>query len=125
MSDRPLKDEVLEQLGDDRLQEIAGLLGSDADDVRRFVGDSVASLTGVLTDESITPGGTAELCQAMEQATDGRSGDGPLIALLGKAAGPAALAVSEKSGLPVSALTAALDAIIPVVASVLADRART
>ncbi|MCW2873503.1 DUF937 domain-containing protein [Actinacidiphila oryziradicis] len=125
MSDRPLKDEVLEQLGDDRLQEIAGLLGSDADDVRRFVGDSVASLTGVLTDESITPGGTAELCQAMEQATAGRSGDGPLIALLGKAAGPAALAVSEKSGLPVSALTAALDAIIPVVASVLADRART
>ncbi|TKA13370.1 DUF937 domain-containing protein [Actinacidiphila oryziradicis] len=125
MSDRPLKDEVLEQLGDDRLQEIAGLLGSDADDVRRFVGDSVASLTGVLTDESITPGGTAELCQAMEQATAGRSGDGPLIALLGKAAGPAALAVSEKSGLPVSALTGALDAIIPVVASVLADRART
>ncbi|MDX6332050.1 MAG: hypothetical protein QOI83_4433 [Streptomycetaceae bacterium] len=125
MSDRPLKDEVLEQLGDDRLQEIAGLLGSDADDVRRFVGDSVASLTGVLTDESITPGGTAELCQAMEQATAGRSGDGPLIALLGKATGPAALAVSEKSGLPVAALTGALDAIIPVVASVLADRART
>jgi hypothetical protein len=123
MSDRPLKDEVLEELGDDRLREIAGLLGSDTDDARRFVGDSVASLTGVLTDESITPGGTAELCQAMEQATAGRSGDGPLIAVLGKATGPAANAVSKKSGLPVAAVTGALDAIVPVVASVLADRA--
>jgi hypothetical protein len=125
MSDQPLKDEVLDELGDDRLQEIAGLLGADADDTRRFVGDSVASLTGVLTDESITPGGTAELCQAMEQATAGRSGDGPLIEVLGKAAGPSAKAVSKNSGLPVAAVAEALDAIIPVVASVLADRART
>lgn len=68
MTDRPLNDEVLAELGDDRIQEIAGLLHTDTDAARNVVSGSVASLTGVLTDDSLTPGGTAELCQAIAQA---------------------------------------------------------
>jgi hypothetical protein len=124
MSDRPLKDEVLDELGDDRLLEIAGLLGTGTDDARRLIGDSVTSLTGVLTDDSVIPGGTAELCQAMEQTGAGRPG-GPLVTVLGRATGPTARALSRKSGLPVDAIAEALDAIIPAVAAVLAERART
>ncbi|MGW3241597.1 DUF937 domain-containing protein [Streptomyces sp. NPDC001070] len=144
MSDRPLKDEVLEELGDDRLREITALLGTDAEQARQVVGSAVASVTGVLTDDAVTPGGTAELCQAMEQAANEpeplpaaalgfagvRGGTGPepgrgvLAAVLGRVAGPAARAVAKRTGLPVEAVAAALETVIPVMASVLARRAR-
>ncbi|MFD3450971.1 DUF937 domain-containing protein [Streptomyces sp. NPDC058691] len=144
MSDRPLKDEVLEELGEDRLREIAALLGADADETRQVVGGSVASVTGVLTDDAVTPGGTAELCQAMEQAANeteplpaaavgfagvrggakGGSGGDALAAVLAKVAAPAARAVAKRTGLPVEAVAGALELIIPVIAAVLARRAR-
>ncbi|MEU6342116.1 DUF937 domain-containing protein [Streptomyces sp. NPDC046977] len=144
MSDRPLKDEVLEELGEDRLREIAALLGTGADETRQVVGGSVASLTGVLTDDAVTPGGTAELCQAMEQAANateplpaaaagfagvqggaqGGSNNGALVAVLAKVAVPAARAVAKRTGLPEKAVAGALESIIPVVAAVLARRAR-
>lgn len=144
MSDRPLKDEVLEELGDDRLREIAELLGTDAAEAQRVVGSSVASITGVLTDDAVTPGGTAELCQAMEQAanepeplpmaamgfagvtggTGPEPGRGVLAAVLARVAAPAARAVAKRTGLPVETVTAALQTLIPVMASVLARRAR-
>ncbi|MFE0625865.1 DUF937 domain-containing protein [Streptomyces sp. NPDC058864] len=144
MSDRPLKDEVLEELGDDRLREITELLGTDADEAQQVVGSAVASITGVLTDDAVTPGGTAELCQAMEQAanepeplpaaavgfagvqggTSAEPGRGVLAAVLAKVAAPAARAVAKRTGLPVETVTAALQTVIPVMAAVLARRAR-
>jgi hypothetical protein len=132
MTDRPLKDEVLAELGDDRLNDIAGLLHADADAARHVVSGSVASLTGVLTDDSLTPGGTAELCQAIAQAAmepEPRSGadavgSGLVGAVLGKVAEPTARAVASKQGLPVEAVAGALEIILPVTATVLARRAR-
>ncbi len=132
MTDRPLKDEVLDELGDDRLQEIAGLLHSDADTARHVVNGSVASLTGVLTDDSLTPGGTAELCQAIAQAAMEpephhgavSAGGGLVAAVLGKVADPAAKAVAKRQGLPVEAVAGALEIVVPVTATVLARRAR-
>ncbi|SFF82651.1 protein of unknown function [Actinacidiphila alni] len=139
MSDRPLQDEVLTELGDERLQEMAERLGTDADGARQLVGASVGSLTGVITDEAVTPGGTAELSQALEQAADepepmtgvagfaglgAGMGGGLLATVLRKASAPTARAVSKRTGLPVAAVTGALEMLIPVVATVLARRAR-
>ncbi|MEW2517853.1 DUF937 domain-containing protein [Actinacidiphila alni] len=139
MSDRPLQDEVLTELGDERLQELAEQLGTDADGARQLVGASVGSLTGVITDEAVTPGGTAELSQALEQAAGepepmtgvagfaglgAGMGGGLLATVLRKASAPTARAVSKRTGLPVAAVTGALEMLIPVVATVLARRAR-
>ncbi|MET9219485.1 MULTISPECIES: DUF937 domain-containing protein [unclassified Streptomyces] len=139
MSDRPLQDEVLTELGDERLQEMADRLGTDTDAARQVVGASVGSLTGVVTDEAVTPGGTAELSQALEQAASEPEpltgvagfaglgtgvGGGLLTTVLRKATAPTARAVSKRTGLPVAAVTGALETLIPVVATVLAKRAR-
>ncbi|MFF7153601.1 DUF937 domain-containing protein [Streptomyces sp. NPDC008139] len=139
MSDRPLQDEVLTELGDERLQEMAERLGTDTDAARQVVGASVGSLTGVVTDEAVTPGGTAELSQALEQAASEPEpltevagfaglgtgvGGGLLTTVLRKATAPTARAVSKRTGLPVTAVTGALEMLIPVVATVLAQRAR-
>ncbi|MFJ4406388.1 MULTISPECIES: DUF937 domain-containing protein [unclassified Streptomyces] len=139
MSDRPLQDEVLTELGDERLQELADRLGTDTDAARQVVGASVGSLTGVVTDEAVTPGGTAELSQALEQAASEPEpltgvagfaglgtgvGGGLLTTVLRKATAPTARAVSKRTGLPVAAVTGALETLIPVVATVLAKRAR-
>ncbi|MFF7195454.1 DUF937 domain-containing protein [Streptomyces sp. NPDC088197] len=139
MSDRPLQDEVLTELGDERLQELADRLGTDTDAARQVVGASVGSLTGVVTDEAVTPGGTAELSQALEQAASEPEpltgvagfaglgtgvGGGLLTTVLRKATAPTARAVSKRTGLPVAAVTMALETLIPVVATVLAKRAR-
>jgi hypothetical protein len=132
MTDRPLRDEVLEELGDDRLREIAGLLHTDTDAARHVVRGSVASLTGVLNDDSLTPGGTAELCQAIAQAAmepephSGAvaAGSGLVAGVLGKVAEPAARAVAKRQGLPLDAVAGALEIVVPVTATVLARRAR-
>lgn len=140
MSEQPLQYEVLAELGDDQIQEIAGVLGTDPESARKLVGTSVTSLTGVLTDDAVTPGGTAELSQALEQAATepeppagapgfaglgSAAGGGMLVAVLRKVTAPAARAVSKKTGLPVTAVTGALELVIPVVATVLAKRARS
>ncbi|MDJ0340052.1 DUF937 domain-containing protein [Streptomyces sp. H10-C2] len=143
MSDEPLQNEVLSEIGDDRLQEIAGLLGTDPESARKLVGTSVTSLTGVLTDDAVTPGGTAELSQALEQAATepeppagaagfaglgvlgSAAGGGMLLTVLRKVTAPTARAVSKKTGLPVAAVAGALELVIPVVATVLAKRARS
>ncbi|MBD0735017.1 DUF937 domain-containing protein [Streptomyces sp. CBMA29] len=139
MSDRPLQDEVLTELGDERLQEMAERLGTDTDAARQVVGASVGSLTGVVTDEAVTPGGTAELSQALEEAASEPEpltgvagfaglgtgvGGGLLTTVLRKATAPTARAVSKRTGLPVAAVSGALEMLIPVVATVLAKRAR-
>ncbi|MCM2428336.1 DUF937 domain-containing protein [Streptomyces sp. RKAG337] len=143
MSDQPLQNEVLSELGDDQIQEIAGVLGTDPESARKLVGTSVTSLTGVLTDDAVTPGGTAELSQALEQAAAepeppagavgfaglggpaSVTGGGMLVAVLRKVTAPTARAVSKKTGLPVAAVAGALELVIPVVATVLAKRARS
>jgi hypothetical protein len=134
MTGHPLKEDVLEELGDDRVQQIAGLLGTDADAARRVVGSSVTALTGALTDDTVTPGGTAELCQAMAQAamepepgpgTTTTVGSGMVAAVLRRVAGPAAKAVAERTGCPEAAVGSALEIIVPVAAAVLARRARS
>lgn len=49
------EDDVLNELGDDRLQEIAGLLGTDPAGAQAVVGSSVAELSGELRRAAAEP----------------------------------------------------------------------
>jgi hypothetical protein len=46
------EEDVLGELGDDRLQEIAGLLGTDAAGAQEVVGTTVSALVGPVQEEA-------------------------------------------------------------------------
>ena len=48
MSEPSFQDDVLGELGDDQLTEIAGLLGTDANGARETVAETVGAMTGDL-----------------------------------------------------------------------------
>lgn len=133
MTDRPLKDEVLEELGEERLHRIAGLLGTDFGAARDIVGRAVVSLTAHLTDDTATPGVTADWCQAMAQAAveseppagTATTGGRMIAAVLGRVTGPVARTVADRTGLDESAVGATVEVVVPVTAAVLARRARS
>jgi hypothetical protein len=133
MTDRPLKDEVLEELGEERLRQIAGLLGCDDPTARKVVASAIVSLTGQLVDDTATPGVTADWCQAMAQAAveseppagSATAGSGMIADILGRVAGPAGRAVADKTGFTQTAVGSVLGIVIPVTAAVLARRARS
>jgi hypothetical protein len=133
MTGRPLKDEVLEELGEEHLRRIAELLGSDDPTARKVVASAVVSLTGHLTDDAATPGVTADWCQAMAQAAVeaepppgmAAAGGEMIAAVLGRVAAPAARAVADKTGFTQQAVDSALEVVIPLTATVLAKRARS
>ncbi|MER5971437.1 DUF937 domain-containing protein [Streptomyces sp. NPDC002055] len=97
MSDESLQREVLAELGDDRIQELAGELGTDAEGARTVVGTTVAALPSTL-------------------------GDGTLAGVLGRLTEPTAETVSRQTGLPLASVTRALELLLPVVLSVIAKR---
>ncbi|ALO08550.1 hypothetical protein AQF52_2956 [Streptomyces venezuelae] len=82
MSESSFQDDVLTELGDDRLQEIAGLLGTDADGAQELVGNSVAELSGELRQAASEPAGADEVRAAVDEVT---SAEPPLqgVATLG------------------------------------------
>jgi hypothetical protein len=133
MAGRPLTDEVLEELGAERLQRLAGLLGTEPEATRRIVSVAVLSLTGRLTDDTATPGVTAELCQAMVGAAvesdpppgTAAAGSVMIAAVLDRVTGSAARAVAARMGLAETAVGSALEIVVPVTADVLARRARS
>jgi Bacterial protein of unknown function (DUF937) len=133
MTERPLKDEVLEELGEERLLRISTLLGADPVTARKVVGGTVASLTEHLTDDTAAPGVTGELCQAMALAAvesepppgTSTAGAGMIAAVLERVAGPASEAVADRTGLTETAVGSALEVVVPVTAAVLARRARS
>jgi hypothetical protein len=133
MTGRPLKDEVLEELGEERLQRIARLFDSDDPTARKVVASAVVSLTGHLTEDAATPGVTADWCQAMSQAAvesepppgSATAGGEMIVAVLRRVAGPTARAVAGKTGVTQPEVASALELVIPVTAAVLARRARS
>ncbi|MGP4000950.1 DUF937 domain-containing protein [Streptomyces sp. 8N706] len=100
MSDESLQKDVLTELGDDRIQELAGELGTDADVARTVVGTTVSALPGTV-------------------------GDGTLAGVLGRVTTPTAQTVSRQTGLPLASVTRALELLLPVVLSVIAKRRRS
>ncbi|MBK3565912.1 DUF937 domain-containing protein [Streptomyces sp. MBT62] len=110
---------VLDELGGDKVQEIAGLLGTDEAGAREVVGTTVSALSG----EAATVE-TPQEAPLQGVATLGGFATGGLMAgVLAKAAKPVANAVAKKTGLPPATVARVVEMLIPVVLTVLTKRA--
>lgn len=137
MSDESFQDDVLNELGDDRLQEIAGLLGTDPAEARQLVGSSVTELSGELRSAAAEPASADEVRAAVTEvstaepplqgvaAFGGLVGGGLMAGVLGKLARPAADAVARKTGIPAPTVHRAVELLVPVVLAVITKRAAT
>ncbi|MGW1764613.1 DUF937 domain-containing protein [Streptomyces sp. NPDC002073] len=135
MSDDSLEKDVLQELGDDRLTEIAGLLGTDDDGARNVVGTTVGALTGGLQEKAGADDDEgAEVRQAFAEVSEpplqgvatlggGLLGGGLMAGVLAKVSKPVANAVSKKTGIPAPAVTRVIELLIPVLMAVFAKRA--
>ncbi|MGK5727945.1 DUF937 domain-containing protein [Streptomyces sp. URMC 124] len=118
MGDEALQQDVLDELGEDRIQELAGELGTDADGATRMVRETVTALPDELTREaSAAPAGAAGL-----GGLGGGLGGGLMSGVLGKITGPVAEAVAKRTGLPVAQVSRALELLLPVVMTTIAKR---
>ena len=131
-----LEKDVLDELGDDKLQEIAGLLGTDAAGAQDVVGTTVTALSGNLQEKAADPAGAEEVEQALAEASPpqgiagfggfgGLAAGGMLSGVLAKMSRPVANAVAKKTGLPAASVTRVIELLIPVLLTVLTKRART
>ncbi|WP_409057788.1 DUF937 domain-containing protein [Streptomyces sp. SYP-A7185] len=131
-----LEKDVLDELGDDKLQEIAGLLGTDAAGAQDVVGTTVNALSGNLQEKAEDPAEAEEVEQAFAEATPpqgiagfggfgGLAAGGMLSGVLAKMSRPVASAVAKKTGLPAPTVTRVIELLIPVLLTVLTKRART
>ncbi|CAM5534312.1 DUF937 domain-containing protein [Streptomyces narbonensis] len=135
MSEPSFQDDVLTELGDDRLQEIAGLLDTDVDGAQELVGSSVAELSGELRQAAAEPASADEVRAAVNEVTSaepplqgvatvgGLAAGGLMSGVLAKLAKPAANAVAKRTGLPPAAVNRAVDVLVPVVIAALTKRA--
>ncbi|MFJ8213746.1 DUF937 domain-containing protein [Streptomyces sp. NPDC096033] len=134
MSESSFQDDVIHELGDDRLQEIAGLLGTDADGARETVAHTVGAMTGSLQEQA--EGGDDEVRQAFAEVSQpplqgvatlggglgGLLGGGMMAGVLGKVGKPVAEAVSKKTGIPAPTVSRVIEVLTPVLLAVLAKR---
>ncbi|MGX9886931.1 DUF937 domain-containing protein [Streptomyces sp. NPDC002276] len=110
---------VLDELGGEKVQEIAGLLGTDEAGAREVVGTTASALSG----EAATVE-TPQEAPLQGVATLGGFATGGLMAgVLAKAAKPVANAVAKKTGLPPATVARVVEMLIPVVLTVLTKRA--
>jgi hypothetical protein len=119
-----LQKDVLDELGDDKLQEIAGVLGTDAAGARQVVGTTVSELSGGVQEEAAAaPPEEAPLQGVVTLGgLGGVAGGGLLAGMLAKVSKPVAQAVAKKTGLPAPAVTRVIELVIPVVLTVLTKR---
>ncbi|WOX09814.1 DUF937 domain-containing protein [Streptomyces sp. N50] len=110
---------VLDELGGDKVQEIAGLLGTDEAGAREVVGTTVSALSGEAAAVE-----TPQEAPLQGVATLGGFATGGLMAgVLAKAAKPVANAVAKKTGLPPATVARVVEMLVPVVLTVLTKRA--
>lgn len=114
-----LQNDVLDELGDDRIGDIAELLETDEAGARQMVGTTVAALSGEA--ETVATPHDAPLTGV---ATLGGFATGGLMAgRLAEEAAPVADAVARKTGLPAEAVSRLVQMVIPVELAVLTKRA--
>ncbi|MFE0177634.1 DUF937 domain-containing protein [Streptomyces sp. NPDC059002] len=139
MSDsQSFEQDVLQELGDDKLQEIAGLLGTDAAGAQDIVGTTVTALSGDLKGKAEDPAEADEVRQAFAEVESaepplqgvaafgglgGLAAGGMMSGVLAKMSKPVADAVSKKTGIPAPTVTRVIEMLIPVVLAVLSKRA--
>ncbi|MZD05127.1 DUF937 domain-containing protein [Streptomyces sp. SID5785] len=130
--------DVLDELGDDRLRELAGLLGTDASGAQDVVGSTVSALSGGLRERAEEgPEGAAEVREALADAEQqppplqgvatlgglgGLAGGGLMAGLLSRLSRPVATAVAKRTGLPVANVARGIEMLIPVILAVLSKR---
>ncbi|MFF6985710.1 DUF937 domain-containing protein [Streptomyces sp. NPDC010273] len=113
---------VLDELGGDKVREIAGLLGTDEAGARDVVGTTASALSGEAA--AVEPEPTPQEAPLQGVATLGGFTTGGLMAgVLAKASGPVANAVAKKTGLPPATVARVVEMVIPVVLTVLTKRA--
>ncbi|SDM37211.1 DUF937 domain-containing protein [Streptomyces wuyuanensis] len=110
MSDDSFQRDVLDELGDDRLQEIADALGTDTAAAAAVVGTSVSTLSGELQDAAETPGQAGEVRDAPGELTEpplqgavtlgGGLGGGLMAGVLARLARPRPLRWPSGPGCP-------------------------
>ncbi|MEU3722558.1 DUF937 domain-containing protein [Streptomyces sp. NPDC031705] len=151
MSESSFQDDVMRELGDDRLGEIAGLLGTDTEGARETVAHTVGAMTGGLQEKadadddevrqavaeaagapgaSGAPGageaplqGVATLGGGLGGGLGGLLGGGMMAGVLAKVSKPVAQAVAKKTGIPAPTVQRVVEMLIPVVMAVFAKRA--
>ncbi|MEU1202120.1 DUF937 domain-containing protein [Streptomyces sp. NPDC005813] len=138
MSEPSLQDDVLQELGDDKVQEIAQLLGTDADGAQAAVGTTVDAVAGELRERAdgedagevrealaglAEPGQEPLRGVAALGGLGGLLGGGMMAGVLSKLSRPIATSVAKKTGIPVATVTRALEVMIPALLTVLAKRA--
>ncbi|MDA5285420.1 DUF937 domain-containing protein, partial [Streptomyces sp. Isolate_45] len=138
MSESSFQDDVLGELGDDRLQEIAGLLGTDVGGARETVAETVGAMTGDLRQKAgADDDDGVEVRQAFAEVAEpplqgvatlgggmgGLLSGGMMAGVLAKVSKPVANAVSKKTGIPAPTISRVIEMLIPVLLAVLAKRA--
>ncbi|MEU9160215.1 DUF937 domain-containing protein [Streptomyces sp. NPDC048424] len=138
MSESSFQDDVLHELDDDRLTEIAGLLGTDTNGARDTVAQTVGALTGDLQQKAgADDDDGAEVRQAFAEVAEpplqgvatlggglgGMLGGGMMAGVLAKVSKPVANAVSKKTGVPAPTIARVIELLIPVLLAVFAKRA--
>ncbi|MCM2414012.1 hypothetical protein [Streptomyces sp. RKAG290] len=111
MSDESTQKDVLNELGDDGLHEVARVLDTDTEGAQRFVGETVTA-----TEEAPVP---AEEPPLTGVAT---LGGGLAGGVLGKLSGPVAGAVAKRTGLPPATVKRGVELLLPLVLAALAKR---
>ncbi len=115
MGDETLQKDVLDELGEDRIQELAGELGTDAEGAKGMVAATVEALPEEIAEGA--PAGVAGFA-----GLGGGLGGGLLSGVLGKISGPVGKAVAKKTGLPEATVARALELLLPVVMTTIAKR---
>ncbi|MFJ3924781.1 DUF937 domain-containing protein [Streptomyces sp. NPDC090022] len=135
MSESSFQDDVLGELGDDRLGEIASLLGTDEAGARDTVATTVGAMAGGLQQKADADDADGEeVRQALSAAAEpppqgiatlggGLLGGGLLAGVLAKVSKPVATAVAKKTGIPAPTVSRVIEMVIPVVLAVVAKRA--
>lgn len=126
--DSSFEQDVLDELGDDRLQELAQELGTDPAGARQVVRSAAAGLADGLPPDAVASEAAAPREDPPLQGVAtlgglGAVGGGLMAGVLAKATKPVASAVAKKTGLPVATVTRGLELLVPVVLAVLSKRA--
>lgn len=141
MRDKPIHKAVLDDLGPERLHQVATELGTGNRGAKRVVGETVAALTGSLAQEASSAHGAHEVEQALDEAqgaapagagvgvrpvkgtsalagampyAGGGLGGGMLATIIGRTSMPVARAVSQRTGIPMAQVSRALKILTPI-----------
>lgn len=125
--DSSFEQDVLNELGDDGLHQLAQQLGTDPAGARQVVESAASELADGLPPDAVASEAAAPEDPPLEGVATlgglGAVGGSLMAGVLAKATKPVASAVAKRTGLPVATVTRGLELLVPVVVAVLSKRA--